>query len=238
MSSAQPRPHVVYHVGTTADGSSNCPDADFKLYYETAARAWPGAASLTGSNTMAAGESMFGLGADDLNDTSPAPVPTAHPGAGPLIVVDTKGRVRCWRALISQPTQLEPWSAFASVCTASTPPEHVRYLRSVGVVPIVVAETADGHCDLVAVLREIARVFGATTVRVDSGGVLAGALLAADALDELSVQVNPMLACAGPKGFAWMKSAGAAVGRPALTLKSSEVVGNVVWIRYNVCHKH
>eukprot|EP00727_Mastigamoeba_balamuthi_P012333 m51a1_g7722 hypothetical protein (229) ;mRNA; f:147453-148269 len=218
------RPHTVFHVAASADGCTDFPEIDIQTYYATAARAWPGAASLTGADTLVVASRRFALPTDDPHDPAPAPAcAPSSPGSGPLVVIDTKA------------SETRPhWSSCASVCTERTPAEHVAYLRSLGVAPVVVPETPAGFCDLRAALDEVERRFAPATVRVDSGGTLAGALLAAGILDEVSVQVAPVLVCAGGTQFAWAKSAGTGVGRPALSLKSCERLGDIVWLRYDV----
>ena len=59
--------------------------------------------------------------------------------------------------------------------------------------------TAGERVDLPELLRVLHRDHGVDTVRVDSGGKLAGALLDADLVDEISLLVHPRLVPADAK---------------------------------------
>ena len=102
----------------------------------------------------------------------------------PLVVVDGRGRVKCWGMLQSSGY----WSGFVSLATEATPVEHVAYLRRRGV-EVVVAGSE--KVDLAVALQELATRFGVASVRVDSGGTLNGALMRAGLVDELALLVHP-----------------------------------------------
>jgi 2,5-diamino-6-(ribosylamino)-4(3H)-pyrimidinone 5'-phosphate reductase len=93
-----------------------------------------------------------------------------------------------------------------------------------------VAELAvgDQRVDLRAALEALGARPGISTVRVDSGGGLTGALLSEELVDEVSLLLHPW----------WTGSAerpwhGNAAGVPAvLELVSRESIDQLVWLRY------
>jgi 2,5-diamino-6-(ribosylamino)-4(3H)-pyrimidinone 5'-phosphate reductase len=94
-----------------------------------------------------------------------------------------------------------------------------------------VAELVAGEnrVDLAAVLAFLARHHGVQVVRVESGGALIEALLAAGLLDEVSLLIHPRLV--GVHGLRLWRGAVPA----ALTLASSETLdGGLVWLRYRL----
>ncbi|WP_114559171.1 dihydrofolate reductase family protein [Desertihabitans aurantiacus] len=103
-----------------------------------------------------------------------------------LVVVDGRGVVRNWRH-----AQAQPWyGGFVSLVSAHTPHEHVEHLRRR---EVEVVTAGDRHVDLAAALEQLARRHGVRSLRTDSGGRLAGALLAAGLVDELVLLVVPKL---------------------------------------------
>ena len=72
-------------------------------------------------------------------------------------------------------------------------------LESAGVALIRVSPTAEGRCDMLAALKELA-AREVVTVLCEGGAELTGSLLAAGLVDELHVFVAPVLL--GPRGRA------------------------------------
>jgi 2,5-diamino-6-(ribosylamino)-4(3H)-pyrimidinone 5'-phosphate reductase len=140
------------------------------------------------------------------------------PGGPLLAVVDGRGRVTRWDAL----REVGHWRDVLALSCARTPPR-------VGSPPDLV--TGDDRVDLAAALAELARR-GAATVRVDSGGALTGALLAAGLVAEVSLLVHPLLA--GPAGERRWYGSGP-VPRSGLDLIAARPAdGGLVWLRYRV----
>jgi 2,5-diamino-6-(ribosylamino)-4(3H)-pyrimidinone 5'-phosphate reductase len=134
-------------------------------------------------------------------------------------VVDGRGRVRQWEAL----REVGHWSdvlALYAESTAPRPPD--RPVRE------IVAGT--DRVDLSAALAALGDRHGARVVRVDSGGALVGALLAAGLLDELSLLVHPCLAGAG-ETRRWH---GAAPPAELSLLAAEPLDGGLAWLRYRV----
>jgi 2,5-diamino-6-(ribosylamino)-4(3H)-pyrimidinone 5'-phosphate reductase len=176
------KPKVIIFNGLSLDGRMDFGSGaiDMGLYYELASR-WNADAMLSGSNTMLAVEEP-GMVAEPETYTPPTEY---HPLAVPrLVVVDSRGRIRNWNNLRSQPF----WRAVTVLCSHSTPQDYLEYLNR-REVPYIVA--GSDQVDLSAALDELNTRFGIQTVRVDSGGILNGALLRAGLVDEVSVLIDP-----------------------------------------------
>ncbi len=146
-----------------------------------------------------------------------------------LAVPDSRGRVRSWHVL----KQWGYWRDFVAICTKSTPQEYLDYLqaRHIGV---IIAGEERVHLHLA--LEELYARYGVRTVRVDSGGLLNGALLRAGLVDEVSVLIYPSLVggespnsifrapdLTGPKGVILLD-----------LIDTQQIEGGVVWLRYKV----
>ena len=153
-------PHVILHVGMSADGRLDWGVGDEGLYYELAAR-FKAEAMLTGSRTMLA--AYASPDPPQADDEAPA-VRELHPLHVPLlVVVDSRGQVRTWSQIKKEPY----WRDALAVCSHSTPQDHLDYLRQRRVETIV---EGDDRVDLRAALEELHARYGVKTVRVDSGG--------------------------------------------------------------------
>jgi 2,5-diamino-6-(ribosylamino)-4(3H)-pyrimidinone 5'-phosphate reductase len=200
------RPRVVAHVAVSVDGCTVGFEPDQGRFYELARR-WDEDVTLVGADTILAQEPALAA--------APRPGPAAH---GPLLaVVDGRGRVREWAAL----REVGHWSDVLALHAAQTPPRPPGR----GVPELV---TGTDRVDLGAVLDALAGSHGAGVVRVDSGGALLGALLAADLLDELSLLVHPLVVGGTQR---WFGSAGCPVTRFALA--AAQPVGHgIAWLHY------
>jgi 2,5-diamino-6-(ribosylamino)-4(3H)-pyrimidinone 5'-phosphate reductase len=76
------------------------------------------------------------------------------------------------------------------LCSHATPQDYQEYLNRRGV-PYILA--GSDHVDLRAVLEELSTRFGVKSVRVDSDGILNGALLRAGLVDEVSMLIDPCI---------------------------------------------
>ncbi len=223
-------PRVIIHTAASLDGRiANFP-ADLELYYGLAA-GWNPDAILFGSGTVLAA----------VRDNPSLEVPPEHEemftpreGAGPdprplLVIADSRGQVRCWDAIRRWPYMRD----VLALCSASTPPDYLRYLSDRQIGTIV---AGDDHIDMGAALEALNRKFGVKVVRVDSGGTLNSVLLHDGLVDEVSVLIHPYIA--GGKADPTLSDplkAGIPDLQVPLRLQSAEVVGDgVVWARYLV----
>ena len=176
------KPKVILYTAASLDGQTTGFSVDMGLFYSLAQR-WGENASLVGCDTL--------LNApDEIPEDEASEVSTITPSADdsrPILVVpDSRGRLKSWRYWREQLY----WKDFISLCTRSTPPEHVEYLKRNGIKTITAGKE---HVDYRQALDVLHRQFGTTAVRVDSGGTLNGVLLRAGLVDELHLLVHPTL---------------------------------------------
>lgn len=166
-----PRPYVVLHVAVSVDGATTGFTPDVARFYELA-RTWREDVTLTGADTILAQEPAL--------EAQPGPGPA---DAGPLLaVVDSRRRVRAWRAL----RDAGYWSGVLALRS--------RAGRADGeAAPVEELVLGDDRVDLAAALDTLGER-GAKVVRVDSGGTLTGSLLRAGLIDEISLLVHPCFA--------------------------------------------
>jgi diaminohydroxyphosphoribosylaminopyrimidine deaminase/5-amino-6-(5-phosphoribosylamino)uracil reductase len=116
------------------------------------------------------------------------------PGRSPVrVIVDSKLRL----PLTSQVVQTAHQVPTCVATTQQAPRSHVEALEAAGVRIVRVPTTAEGRCDTVAVLRELA-AREVVSVMCEGGAELAGSLLAHASVDELHVFMAPRLL--GPRG--------------------------------------
>jgi 2,5-diamino-6-(ribosylamino)-4(3H)-pyrimidinone 5'-phosphate reductase len=206
------RPKVIVHAAVSLDGKIDGFDPDVGAYYDLIAT-WEEDATLCGSETVLAA-------APDPDPPDAPPMATSEDDDRPLLaVVDSRGRVRSWRALLGA----GHWSKGVAFCSAKTPPEHLEYLERLGVDAAVLG---DDRVDLGRALGELA-VRGIATVRVDAGPTLNGLALRAGLVDELSLLVHPTIAGEGRRFVDRLETAA------SLWLMAEERRGDgLVWLRY------
>ena len=159
-------PKVILHTEVSVDGRMDWMSDDNFLYYRMIAD-WKLDAMLSGSNTM-----QTAYPEPDTPEAQAAPPPEKAPGLQRLLVVDSRGRLRCWR----QMQQSEWWGEVTLLCSRATPSDYVESVKCLGVDVIVAGED---HVDLRAALEEANARYGIEVIRTDSGGILHGALLRA-----------------------------------------------------------
>jgi 2,5-diamino-6-(ribosylamino)-4(3H)-pyrimidinone 5'-phosphate reductase len=172
------RPHVIIHTAISLDGRTDRFLGDVGLYYEVAAKLDPDA-TLTGSNTLLKAE--LAPDGDDLD-----PLMEKEEGRQLLVVTDSQGRICTWRRLQNQPY----WGKVIVLCSDSTPKEYLSYLERV---KVGVIQTKGVRADLTEALEVLHRDHGVRTIRVDSGGALASALIREKLADELVLMIYPYL---------------------------------------------
>jgi 2,5-diamino-6-(ribosylamino)-4(3H)-pyrimidinone 5'-phosphate reductase len=146
-----------------------------------------------------------------------------------LVIVDSRGRIENWRRI-----QREPWWRKAiALCSHATPRRYLDDLERMGVEYLVAGEE---RVDLRAALEALCDEYGVETVQVDSGGTLAGALLRAGLVDEVSLIVAPVLiGGTSPRSIYRAPDLESAEGAIRLALIEARVVdGGHVWLRYAI----
>jgi 2,5-diamino-6-(ribosylamino)-4(3H)-pyrimidinone 5'-phosphate reductase len=226
-------PHVILHIGMSVDGRTDWGVGDEGLYYELAAR-FNADAMLTGSRTMLAAyasEPKAPCGQDTPHqDGEPLESWELHPLHVPLLViVDSRGQIRGWSQIKKEPY----WRNAMALCSRSTPPEYLDYLHKRHVEYVM---TGDDRVDLRAALEELNARYSVKTVRVDSGGILNGALLRAGLVDEVSVLIGPCLVGGTtPRSIFVAPDLTLPEGVIRLRLIHVEAMrGDIIWLRYEV----
>ncbi len=219
-------PHVILHIGMSVDGRIDWGVGDEGLYYELAAR-FNADVMLTGSRTMLA---AYASQDTPHEDDEPLESRELHPLHVPLLViVDSRGQIRGWSQIKKEPY----WRNAMALCSRSTPQEYLDYLQKRHVEYVV---TGDDRVDLRAALEELNARYSVKTVRVDSGGILSGALLRAGLVDEVSVLIGPCLVGGTtPRSIFVAPDLTSAEGVIPLKLIHVEAVrGDTIWLRYEV----
>ncbi len=220
------RPHLVLHNAVSADSRLLPYDmVDMSIYYGLVAE-FREQATLAGSETLLAAGTIESV-QEDAGDSVVPPAQFEDPR--PLLVVpDSRGRIRTWCWLLSQPY----WRAGVALCSESTPADHLAYLDRVGVDRIV---SGCDHVDLVAALAILREQHCVERIRVDSGGTLNGLLLRLGLVDEVSLLVTPVL-MGDDLSHAFYIAPGTYHGqRTQLRLLSQQRLdGDHVWLRYEI----
>lgn len=166
---------MILHNAVSVDGRIDGFEPQIGLFYELA-RSFGEDATLAGADTI--------LAAAAVSETAPPVVP---PPNGPLLAVtDSRGRIGDWLPLLGAGI----WRDVLSLCARDTPRSYLGHLDECGV---RYAQCGDARVDLRAALELLAQDHGARTVRVDSGGLLNGALLRSGLVDEISLLVHPVV---------------------------------------------
>ena len=173
---------VILYTAVSLDGRTTGFSVDMGLFYSLVQQ-WGEDASLVGCDTL--------LNApDEIPEDEESEVaeitPSAEDSRPILVVPDSRGRLKSWHYWRGQPY----WKGFVSLCTESTPPEHLEYLKQKGIRTITAGTE---HVDYKQALEELSSQFDIATVRVDSGGTLNGVLLRAGLVDEVHLLVHPAL---------------------------------------------
>jgi 2,5-diamino-6-(ribosylamino)-4(3H)-pyrimidinone 5'-phosphate reductase len=220
-------PRVILYNGVSLDGRMDWYAGDVGLYYEVAAH-WEVDAMLSGSETMVA---AFAAEEPPMQDEEVPEAPERAPDDPRplLVVVDSRGRFRHWRRMLKVPY----WRDGVALCSQATPQSYLDYLQQSQVDYIL---AGGDHVDLRAALEELNARYGVRVVRVDSGGVLNGALLRAGLVDEVSVLVHPSLVGGtSPRSIFVAPDLTSPDGVISLKLTHVEQIrDDNLWLRYDV----
>jgi 2,5-diamino-6-(ribosylamino)-4(3H)-pyrimidinone 5'-phosphate reductase len=216
-------PKVIVHTEISVDGRMDWMQDDGFLYYRVISD-WHPDAMLSGSTTM-----LVAYPTPDSEEQLAAEAPEKQPGLQRLVVVDSRGQIRSWRQI----QQGEWWGEVTVLCSSTTPQAYLDHVEALGIDTIVVGE---GHVDLRAALEALHDRYGIEVVRVDSGGILIGALLRAGLVDEIRVLLNPSLVGGtSPRSCFVAPDLPSADGILPLRLtKVDNVEGDFVWLNYDV----
>jgi 2,5-diamino-6-(ribosylamino)-4(3H)-pyrimidinone 5'-phosphate reductase len=220
-------PKVIIFNGTSVDGRMDWFSGDIGLYYELAGR-WEADAMLSGSKTVLAAYAEVDVPEEDESTFEPPETDSNDPRQR-LVVVDSRGRIRNWHQIRNAPYWRDP----IALCSDTTPQEHVDYLKKRHIDTIVAGKD---RVDLRAALEELNSRYGIKTIRVDSGGMLNGALLRAGLVAEVSVLITPhLVGGTSPRSIFTAPDLTSPDGVIPLRLTHvEEVRDGIVWLRYEV----
>jgi len=217
-------PCVILHTATSLDGRITNFPADLELYYSLAAR-WNPDAILLGSSTILTAPS---LEVPPEHREMFEPKETREHDPRPLmVVVDSKGKIRCWDLLKTWPYMRD----LVVFCSAATPEEYLDYVKEQQIGTIIAGED---QVDMRAALEELHRQYGVRIVRADCGGTLNSVLLKTGLVREVSVLIHPFLAGGAPDAtmFDPHRAGISGLQIPLRHLATEMLANGIVWVRY------
>ncbi|MBN1409703.1 MAG: RibD family protein [Spirochaetales bacterium] len=210
-------PKVTYHIGSSIDGRIDWLKPDNFLYYRLI-RDRKFDAMISGSNTMLQAEMSLDENIEKLDNQY-------------LVVVDSRGRIKNWDVIKRQAW----WNDTPIVlCSKSTPEDYLNRLKEQNINYLIVG--GDTQVDLKSALKELNTQFKINTIRIDSGGILAGVLLRESLVDEISLLLSPQLTGGmSPKTIFTAPDLESAEKVIDLELASTQNLENdYVWLQYKV----
>ena len=209
-------PKLTYHIGCSADGRTDWLEPDNFLYYRLIIND-KFDAMMSGSSTMLKAEMSTEEKIKKMSDQY-------------LVVVDSKGLVKNWDVIKRQAW----WNDRPIVlCSETTPKDYLSYLDSEKIQYLI---EGNDNVDLGPALERLESGFSIKTIRIDSGGILGGALLRAGLVNEISILYSPQLT-GGESAKSIFRAPDAKSFEEIIDLeliKSEVVERNYVWTRYKV----
>lgn len=214
---------IILHIQTSLDARVTGFEIDMGTYYQLAETFEPDA-TISGADTFLA-----------------APIPDEVPewsyevaknfpscSRSVMAIVDSRGRVNNWGAIKKQPF----WKVPVSLCSQSTPKEHLEYLEREGIETIIAGQD---RVDLKKALKELQKRHGLRTVRIDSGGTLSAIMLKEGLIDEISVILTPcVVGRADTAHFIDPAVSKLSEARPLELKHVEELEGGMIWLKYDV----
>lgn len=221
-------PHVIVHNAISVDGRMDWFSGDLGQYYALAGQ-FNADGMLAGSNTILAAFDSSETDLTDENKGSPEPNSTDEDVRQILVVVDSRGRIPNIHLMRHTPY----WRDLIVLCSKSTPKGYLSTLRQH---EINFIQTGDVKVDLREALDALNTEYGINSVRVDSGGVLNGALLRAGLVDEVSVLITPALV-GGTTPKSMFSAPDLESDQDVISLilnGAKELEDGFVWLRYDI----
>jgi 2,5-diamino-6-(ribosylamino)-4(3H)-pyrimidinone 5'-phosphate reductase len=177
-------PKVIIYNAVSLDGRLTGFKADNELYSNMASY-WNVDAVFMGINMLI---TRFGALNDDLSKDRDFIVPDVLENDKlPLLVVpDNGGKIRIWSEIFEIPFIRD----ILVLCSRSTPQEYLNFLEKLNIKYMIIGYD---KVNLGAALEELNTQFGVKSLRVDSGGILNGALIKDDLVDEICVLIHPVI---------------------------------------------
>ena len=216
------KPYIILHNSITLDGSLTGFMPDMELHYRLAGRYDP-EANLIGSETIIAGQEMFGDGIPDEEERD-FEVPLRDPGLPWWIVVDSEGRLS---GMLHTCRRFEYCKDIIVLVSESTPEGYLKHLEERNYRYI---KTGKVKADLRSALSILAEEYGIKKILTDTGQVLGSILINESLVDEISLVVNPLI-----KGVGSYYIFGGVTSDTRLSLMTEERFENgCIWLTYKV----
>lgn len=221
-------PYVILYNAISLDGRITGFNADVELYYELASK-WDIDAVLMGNNTVLTGfqaepgeireedlESMVNR-EKDPDDSRPF-----------LVIPDSKGQIGIWNELFKMPYLRD----IIVLCSKSTPGEYLNFLKERNIEYIV---TGEKQVDLRSALEKLNSIYGIKSLRVDSGGILNGALITEELADEIHLLIHPELVGSANKTSIFASNDLDSLNSIKLKLVHiNKLKDDIIWIKYTI----
>lgn len=225
-------PYVIMYNAVSLDGRISGVHADVELYYELASK-WNVEAVLMGSNTVLTGfNAKPGELLEGEEETLKPPEKDPEDQRPLLVVPDSKGQIRIWSEVRKMPYIRD----ILVLCSRSTSREYLDFLDERYIDYLIVGYQ---RVDLEAALEELNTKFGVKLVRVDSGGLLNGALIRAGLVDEVHLLIHPQLV-GGTSNSSIYQAPDLDSSDDLVQLKlvkMDKVKDDIVWLQYKVLNK-
>ena len=221
-------PHVILYNAVSLDGRITGFNADIELYYELASK-WDIDAVLMGSNTILTGLNAKpgetrGEDLEYINREKDPEDPRPY-----LVVPDSKGQIRIWNEVFKMPYLRD----IVVLCSKITPQEYLSFLKERNIDYIVAGKD---QVDLTLALERLNSEYGVKSIRVDSGGILNGALLQAGLADEFHVLIHPELVGSTNHGSIF-QTPDLSSSDDVIKLKLTHVEKlkeEIIWLKYDI----
>lgn len=216
------KPYIILHNSITLDGSLTGFMPDMELHYQLAGRYAPDA-NLIGSETIIAGQEMFGDGIPEEEERDFA-VPPRDPDLPWWVVVNSGGRLM---GMLHTCRRFEYCRDVIILVSESTPESFLKHLEERNYRYI---KTGKAKIDLRSALSILSEKYGIKKILTDTGQILGSILINENMVDEISLVVHPLL-----KGGSSYHIFGMVTSDIHLSLLTEERFENgCVWLTYKV----
>ncbi|MCU0462623.1 MAG: dihydrofolate reductase family protein [Bacteroidales bacterium] len=178
-------PELIIHNSISLDGSLTGFMPDMALHYKIAGD-YKSDAHLIGSNTIIAGNEMFGDGipAEEPSDFNQ---PERNPALPWWVIVDSGGRLK---GMLHTCRRFEFCRDVIVLLSESTPAEYFGHLRDRNYNFIIAGKE---KVDLNMATDRLKENFGISRILTDTGRILGNILINAGMVDEISLLVHPLI---------------------------------------------
>lgn len=221
-------PKVILYNATSLDGRITGFNADVELYYELASKLDIDA-TLMGSNTVLTGlDAKSGEIREEDLESIKNREKDPEDSRPYLIIPDSKGRIRIWNELFKLPYLRD----IIVLCSKTTPEEYLEFVKERRIEYIIAGEN---QVNLKVALDKLNLKYGIESIRVDSGGILNGALLREGLANEFHVLIHPELVGGRNPDSIFNEPENSLNGTIGLKLiEMDKLKKGIIWLRYKI----